>query len=88
MVQGYEWMRLVHYGLPVSSGIYGATFYTLIGVHAVHVLGALVWLGVIAGLARRDASRRSRHVALTCCAIYWHFVVGLWPILYVLVYLA
>jgi heme/copper-type cytochrome/quinol oxidase subunit 3 len=88
VIQGVEWTRLVHFGLRVSSGIYGATFYTLIGVHAVHVLGAVVWLTVIAWLARRGRFTRTRHVALTCCAMYWHFVVGLWPVLYLLVYLA
>ena len=43
-IQGVEWTRLVHYGLGVSSGIYGATFYTLIGVHGAHVLGAVACL--------------------------------------------
>jgi heme/copper-type cytochrome/quinol oxidase subunit 3 len=88
VIQGIEWTRLVHFGLRVSSGIYGATFYTLIGVHGLHVLGAVVWLTVIAGLARQGRFTRTRHVALTCCAMYWHYVVGLWPVLYLLVYLA
>ncbi|MBI2155182.1 MAG: heme-copper oxidase subunit III [Candidatus Rokubacteria bacterium] len=44
-VQGSEWVRLVQFGLTVASGAYGATFYTLIGTHAVHVLGALRWSG-------------------------------------------
>ena len=88
VVQGVEWTRLVHFGLRASSGIYGATFYTLIGLHAAHVLGAVAWLTVIVGLARRGRFTRARHAALTCCAMYWHFVVGLWPILYLLVYLA
>jgi heme/copper-type cytochrome/quinol oxidase subunit 3 len=52
-IQGVEWTRLVHYGLGVSSGIYGATFYTLIGVHGVHVLGAVAWLGGVLWLAWR-----------------------------------
>jgi heme/copper-type cytochrome/quinol oxidase subunit 3 len=88
LIQGVEWTRLVHFGLRVSSGIYGATFYTLIGVHGAHVLGAAVWLGAMLWLARRGRLTRARHVALDCCAIYWHFVVALWPVLYVLVYLA
>jgi cytochrome c oxidase subunit 3 len=86
-VQGIEWVRLVHFGLTVSSGIYGATFYTLIGTHGVHVLGALTWLAlVLAGAARGRYTARD-HVGVATCAMYWHFVVGLWPILYVLVYL-
>src|ERR671932_1127875 len=43
-VQGYEWVKLIRYGLTLSSGVYGATFYTLIGLHGLHVAGALVWL--------------------------------------------
>jgi heme/copper-type cytochrome/quinol oxidase subunit 3 len=46
-VQGYEWIRLVHFGLTLSSGTYGATFYTLIGFHALHVLAAVLWLGIV-----------------------------------------
>jgi cytochrome c oxidase subunit III len=88
IVQGVEWTRLVHFGLKVSSGVYGATFYTLIGIHAAHVVGAAVWLGAMLWLARRGRFTARRHVALDCCAIYWHFVVALWPVLYVLVYLA
>jgi cytochrome c oxidase subunit III len=88
VIQGIEWARLVHFGLRVSSGIYGATFYTLIGIHGAHVLGAIAWLGTMLWLARRGRVTPERHVALDCCAMYWHFVVALWPVLYVLVYLA
>ena len=87
-VQGVEWVRLVHFGLTVSSGVYGATFYTLIGVHGAHVLGAVAWLGAALVLARRGRYGPGDHVSLACCAMYWHFVVALWPILYTLVYLA
>ena len=87
IIQGVEWTRLVGFGLRVSSGIYGATFYTLIGVHGAHVLGAVAWLGGMLWLARRGRFTPERHVPLDCCAIYWHFVVALWPVLYVLVYL-
>lgn len=87
-VQGYEWVQLLHYGLTLSSGIYGSTFYTLIGTHAAHVLGALVWLGVTLGLVARGRFREGPAGPLRACAIYWHFVVALWPVLYVAVYLA
>ena len=86
-VQGYEWAGLIHYGLTVTSGVYGATFYTLIGIHAAHVLGALVWLGVTLMLAARGRFVDGRVNGLRTCAIYWHYVVGLWPILYLTVYL-
>jgi heme/copper-type cytochrome/quinol oxidase subunit 3 len=86
-VQGYEWARLIGYGLTVTSGAYGATFYTLIGIHAAHVLGALLWLGITLWLATRGRYVDGRVTSLRACATYWHYVVALWPILYVSVYL-
>jgi len=85
--QGYEWLRLVSYGLTVHSSTYGATFYTLVGAHAAHVLGALVWLTICAALLARGRFTGGRTGAVRACALYWHFVVALWPVLYVTVYL-
>jgi heme/copper-type cytochrome/quinol oxidase subunit 3 len=86
-VQGSEWIRLVGFGLTIASGVYGLTFYTLIGFHALHVLGALVWLVTTATLVARGRLGAHRASPVKACAMYWHFVVGLWPILYVAVYL-
>jgi cytochrome c oxidase subunit 3 len=86
-VQGYEWARLVHFGLTVASGAYGGTFYTLIGTHGLHVLAALsLLLVVLVGAWRGHFSPRD-HAAVRVSAMFWHYVVGLWPILYTLVYL-
>ena len=87
IVQGYEWIQLVRFGLTMSSSTYGTTFYTLIGTHALHVAGALTWLGVTLALARRGRFSPERGAAVRACAMYWHFVVGLWPVLFVTVYL-
>ncbi len=86
-VQGSEWVRLIGFGLTVSSGVYGSTFYTLIGCHGLHVLGAVLWLGVVLVQARKGRFTRQRHAGVEICAMYWTFVVALWPILYGLVYL-
>jgi heme/copper-type cytochrome/quinol oxidase subunit 3 len=86
LVQGYEWIRLVSYGLTMGSGAYGTTFYTVIGTHAAHVVAAVVWVSVTVMLAARDRFLDGPAGALRACAIYWHFVVALWPILYVAVY--
>src|SRR5438876_480962 len=69
-VQGYEWIRLVSYGLTVTSGAYGATFYTLIGIHGVHVLGALAWLAVVLAGVRRGRFVAAPAAALRACGMY------------------
>jgi cytochrome c oxidase subunit 3 len=88
LVQGYEWVNLVAHGLTLSSSTYGATFYTLIGLHAAHVLGAAFWLLAVLGLAWRGRYGPENHVGVQVCAVYWYFVCGLWAVLFGLVYLA
>lgn len=83
LLQGYEWLQLIGDGLTISTGIYGATFYTLIGCHALHVFAAVVWLSAVLHLAIRRGT--SEHVAI--CGMYWQYVCALWLALFVLVYL-
>jgi cytochrome c oxidase subunit 3 len=87
VIQGFEWLRLIHFGLTVSSSVYGGLFYTLIGFHGLHVFGALIWLLVVFVQAKQKRFSKKRHVGLQICGMYWTFVVALWPILYGLVYL-
>jgi len=86
-VQGSEWVRLVHYGLTLRSGTYGATFYTLIGCHGIHVLAAVLWLAVVLLMATRGRFSPTRQIGVQLCKIYWMFVVGLWLVLFPSVYL-
>jgi len=87
-VQGFEWLRLVGFGLTVSSSLYGGIFYTAVGAHGLHVAAAMVALlfvlrGAIAG---RYTSSDCHGVEV--CWLYWSFVVVLWPILYAFLYLS
>jgi heme/copper-type cytochrome/quinol oxidase subunit 3 len=86
VVQGSEWVRLVHHGLTLSAGPYGATFYVLIGTHALHVVGAVLWLGLVWMWSRRGLIGPEHDGALDACAIYWIFVCALWVVLFALVY--
>ncbi|MBI2903371.1 MAG: heme-copper oxidase subunit III [Candidatus Methylomirabilis oxyfera] len=88
IVQGSEWFRLVRHGLTLSAGIYGATFYTLIGCHGLHVLGAVIWLLIVRVGSRDTRFSARRQVGVELCGMYWYFVVALWPILFALVYLS
>lgn len=85
-IQGYEWFRLVGFGLTLQSSVYGGIFYLLIGAHAVHVAGGLIWLLTITVLSVKGIVYPNELNKLKACAIYWFFVVLLWPVLYILVY--
>ena len=86
-IQGYEWVRLIGFGLTMWSGLYGSTFYALIGLHGLHVMGALVWVAVVWSFARQGRYAAGHTVGVETCTMYWTFVVALWPVLYGLVYL-
>ncbi len=83
-VQGIEWIRLLGFGLTMTSSQYGAFFYLIIGTHAIHAIGALIGLWRLftklnAGVLKEDTFHAVQ--------LFWFFVVGIWPILYILVYL-
>ena len=85
-VQGSEWVRLIHQGLTLSSGTYGSTFYALIGLHAIHVVGAVIWLLTVLAIAQRQKYSQRRHAGVALCAMYWYFVCVLWVVLFGAVY--
>jgi heme/copper-type cytochrome/quinol oxidase subunit 3 len=86
-VQGTEWVRLISFGLTTTSSLYGAFFYVLIGAHALHVLAGLCVLWYLYAATRRSATVEDARNTITAGSIYWYFVVGIWPVLYILVYL-
>ena len=86
-IQGFEWVRLVNFGLTASSNVYGSIFYTIIGTHGFHVLSAVVWLVVVLVRAHMGKYSARNPAGVVTCAMYWHLVVGLWPLLFCLVYL-
>lgn len=87
VIQGSEWIQLIGKGLTLQSGIYGGIFYVLIGCHAVHVLGAVLWLSIVLAKSLLGRFSSQEYTGVETCMLYWVFVVALWPILYILVYL-
>jgi heme/copper-type cytochrome/quinol oxidase subunit 3 len=87
VVQGAEWVALLRHGLRASTSLYAATFYTVIGCHGVHVAAAVLTLVGLVAWVRRGGVEQCR-TGIRVCRLYWLFVVALWPVLYVLVYLA
>ncbi len=82
-VQGYEWLNLISYGMTMTSGVFGATFYLLIGFHALHVTAAVLTMMWFYRLYLKNQFGKDGMLALQ---IYWSFVVLVWPVLYSLIY--
>ena len=84
LFQGYEWLRLIHFGLTMTSSPYGSFFYLIIGAHGLHALAALLILTYVYFKLKRSRLASSE---FWTAQVFWYFVVGVWPVLYILVYL-
>ena len=87
LLQGYEWIQLVKYGMTLSSSVYGALFYLIIGAHALHVICALLAMIYAWKTFEIKMEPEAGAEKLLPFQILWYFVVGIWPLLYILVYL-
>jgi cytochrome c oxidase subunit 3/cytochrome o ubiquinol oxidase subunit 3 len=82
-----EWRHLIHdEGLTIATNLFGTTYYALVGLHAFHVTVGLVGLTVVsacalAGLVRREDAARGEVLSF-----YWHFVDGVWVVVFMVVY--
>jgi cytochrome c oxidase subunit III len=82
-----EWHRLIYeHGLTISTNLFGTTYYSLVGLHASHVVAGLVMLSIVLllGLAGRVGPEQS--VRVEVLSLYWHFVDAVWVVVFTVVY--
>lgn len=85
--QGLEYLRLFARRITISRGQFGTTFFTLTGVHALHVLVGILVLAVLLLLSVRESGlRAARRTALDAVALYWYFVDAVWIVIFLTVY--
>ena len=85
--QAREWGGLIHGGTTISRDLFGTTFFTLTGFHGLHVFLGLVLLAMLCALAARGQFTRARSSSVEAVGIYWHFVDGVWIVVYSVIYL-
>jgi cytochrome c oxidase subunit 3 len=85
--QAYEYTNLIVYeGFNITSGIYGTVFFSLTGLHGLHVtVGVLVLIGVLIRAFLGHFSSRNQF-GVEGTVLYWHFVDAVWIALYVTLY--
>jgi cytochrome c oxidase subunit 3 len=84
----YEWRGLIEeHHLTISRNLFGSTYYTLVGFHAVHVTAGVVVMMLVAGLALRRHVDATHNLGVELVSWYWHFVDGVWLVVFTVVYL-
>jgi cytochrome c oxidase subunit 3/cytochrome o ubiquinol oxidase subunit 3 len=84
---GVEWHHLIyHDGLTIKTNLFGTTFYSLVGLHATHVVIGLLALLIVMGLTLMGAVQRQHEERVEVLALYWHFVDVVWIVVFAVVY--
>ena len=75
-----EWNKLIyHDGLTISTNLFGTTYYSLVGLHASHVIVGLIMLSIVlifsspgsSRVSTRNSSRCSRSIGTLSTASGW-----------------
>jgi cytochrome c oxidase subunit 3 len=82
--QFWVWRQLEAAGYYADANPANAFFYLLTAVHAVHLLGGLVAWGRTASKILRGAELAKMRLSVELCAVYWHFLLVVWLVLFAL----
>ena len=78
------WQQLIAYGYYVSTNPSNAYFYVFTALHGLHLLGGLVYLYLTikkVWISSNIVISKAKHT-VDLCAIYWHFLLAVWVVLF------
>ncbi|MFZ9228541.1 MAG: cytochrome c oxidase subunit 3 [Prochlorococcaceae cyanobacterium] len=79
-----------YFSLPfgLRDNLFASTFYALTGFHGLHVTLGVICILIVWWQARQGGRiSQSEHFGLEAAELYWHFVDGIWVVLYGILYL-
>lgn len=83
-----EWYQLIYKdGLTIRTNLFGTTFYSLVGLHATHVVVGLIMLTLALVFALFGRVRETHAERLDVLSLYWHFVDAVWVVVFTVVYI-
>jgi len=83
----HEWYDLIYnHGLTIRTNLFGTTFYSLVGLHATHVVVGLIMLSLALLFSLSGQINREHSEKLEVLSLYWHFVDGVWVVVFLVVY--
>jgi heme/copper-type cytochrome/quinol oxidase subunit 3 len=81
-----EWLDLFGQQVTAASNVWSTTFFTLTGIHGLHVIVGLLMMLSLIGVSFRVPIPHSGESSLEIVSLYWHFVDGMWVLIYGVVY--
>jgi len=85
---GLEWHKLIYEdGLTLGTNLFGSTYYSLVGLHASHVVVGFILLSMILIFSLTGKLQHRHHEHVEMVSWYWHFVDGVWAVVVLVVYI-
>jgi len=82
-----EWHKLISVdGLTIATNVFGTTYYSLVGLHASHVVIGLTLLLLVFVLGLSGVSLHKHERRIELLSWYWHFVDAVWVVVFMVVY--
>lgn len=83
-----EWRKLIFKDhLTIATNLFGTTYYSLVGLHASHVIVGLTLLFLVLILSLRGHLKQAHVEHIEMLSWYWHFVDGVWVVVFTVVYI-
>lgn len=84
---GLEWKKLIYEDhLTVSTNLFGTTFYSLVGLHASHVILGMCFLLLVMIVSLLGFPIETQERRVKFLSWYWHFVDAVWVVVFTVVY--
>jgi cytochrome c oxidase subunit III len=85
---GREWHHLIfEKGLTISTNLFGTTYYSLVGLHAFHVVVGLIGIAIAMILILLGKVKKEHSERADVFSLYWHFVDVVWIVVFTVVYI-
>jgi len=83
-----EWRHLIYEeNFTIQTNLFGTTYYSLVGLHASHVIVGLIGLVLVMTLAAMGKIRQEHSERCEVFSLYWHFVDAVWVVVFTTVYI-
>ncbi len=83
-VKAFEYYSKISHGVGFTTNIFWSFYFTMTGLHALHVMGGMIIMGLVSFDVRKGRNLQRTELV----GLYWHFVDIVWIFLFPMLYIA
>ncbi len=77
------WYQLMNTGYYATSNVANAFFYLFTAIHGLHIIGGIYFWGkTTSKFIKRSMKKEEINNLIDICAVYWHFLLAVWLVLF------